>query len=48
MVNITNAEEIEDVLNKMFDFQKPANGPLVKYMTCRLWGWEMDRREETN
>ncbi|KAI4333420.1 hypothetical protein L6164_018240 [Bauhinia variegata] len=35
-VNITNPDQIKEVLNKMYDFQKPTYSPLAKYLLCGL------------
>nr|QFS19027.1 cytochrome P450 72A558 [Medicago truncatula] len=35
-VNITDPEQIKDVINKIYDFQKPNANPLVRLLGCGL------------
>jgi len=35
-VNITDPEQIKDVFNKIYDFQKPHSNPLVRILATGL------------
>lgn len=42
-VNITDPEQIKDVLNKIYDFRKPNSNPLVRLLANGLVSYEGEK-----